>query len=606
MKKKIALFLAAALLSVGLIVSCGGGGDDDGDGPGTTPAGTQYTVSFDTDGGTPAKIESIKVDAGKTVGAAKWPDAPKKGDDTFKGWFEGATEYKYDSQINKNVALKAKWEAFKWPDPLLDFESFHVLGDFTNSNPGDVRQRGWLFGEGGDDYAFTNNTWLLVETKASGNMNGFVGLQLTFIDNDYAGLDVATGKFEQDLVPNGWVGYTKTEGEIFYYAIKLSAHANYADFKAAVTADSYTLYLGSYPWIDLGFLNAYLVEENLNKVVTDSNKKATLNGTFGFIMTAKDDGIDWDNLFSTAFVPVTDINYTGPAIGRVGEAITLAGTTVPAGATNTTIVWSGTGVTGNTLTATAAGDVTVTATIADGTAVGTPKTKTFTIKIYTVAVADVTLDLTKITDSGFTVSANSVKNTTIFNNSQYAEIVLDISPALTEKSITADVLATFKAVSITAKFYDRSNAEISMDNKWGVSSIKFSAGTDGGTPFKDYYNFGTITGGSARGTNLTILENFMKDGAPVLPKSFVLQKADNGGDGTLGYIEITGIKFLKQAFYSMNKSCLPDHLSGQAGGFFYAWRRAETILNKGSLVTADHHEIEPVEIAEKINVTWFR
>jgi predicted nucleic acid-binding protein len=33
---------------------------------------------------------------------------------------------------------------------------------------------------------------------------------------------------------------------------------------------------------------------------------------------------------------------------------------------------------------------------------------------------------------------------------------------------------------------------------------------------------------------------------------------------------------------------------------------AETIISKGSLVTADHHEIEPIEIAEKINVTWFR
>ena len=33
---------------------------------------------------------------------------------------------------------------------------------------------------------------------------------------------------------------------------------------------------------------------------------------------------------------------------------------------------------------------------------------------------------------------------------------------------------------------------------------------------------------------------------------------------------------------------------------------AESIINKGSLVTADHHEIGPIEIAEKINVTWFR
>jgi hypothetical protein len=33
---------------------------------------------------------------------------------------------------------------------------------------------------------------------------------------------------------------------------------------------------------------------------------------------------------------------------------------------------------------------------------------------------------------------------------------------------------------------------------------------------------------------------------------------------------------------------------------------SESIINKGSLVTADHHEIEPIEIAEKINITWFR
>ncbi|MDR2792988.1 MAG: hypothetical protein LBB61_04885 [Treponema sp.] len=33
---------------------------------------------------------------------------------------------------------------------------------------------------------------------------------------------------------------------------------------------------------------------------------------------------------------------------------------------------------------------------------------------------------------------------------------------------------------------------------------------------------------------------------------------------------------------------------------------AETIINNGPLVAADHHEIEPIERAEKINVLWFR
>jgi predicted nucleic acid-binding protein len=33
---------------------------------------------------------------------------------------------------------------------------------------------------------------------------------------------------------------------------------------------------------------------------------------------------------------------------------------------------------------------------------------------------------------------------------------------------------------------------------------------------------------------------------------------------------------------------------------------AETIINNGSLVTSDHHEMEPVEKKENINIIWFR
>jgi hypothetical protein len=38
----------------------------------------------------------------------------------------------------------------------------------------------------------------------------------------------------------------------------------------------------------------------------------------------------------------------------------------------------------------------------------------------------------------------------------------------------------------------------------------------------------------------------------------------------------------------------------------YSMAISEAIINNGSLVAADHHEIEPIEKAEKINVTWFR
>ena len=33
---------------------------------------------------------------------------------------------------------------------------------------------------------------------------------------------------------------------------------------------------------------------------------------------------------------------------------------------------------------------------------------------------------------------------------------------------------------------------------------------------------------------------------------------------------------------------------------------AGSVINSGFLVTADHHEIGPIETAEKVNITWFR
>ena len=64
-----------------------------------------YTVKFDTDGGT--KIESQKVKKGETV---KEPPEPTKLGNSFLGWYVGNKEYNFDSRVNKNLTIKAKWE----------------------------------------------------------------------------------------------------------------------------------------------------------------------------------------------------------------------------------------------------------------------------------------------------------------------------------------------------------------------------------------------------------------------------------------------------------------------------------------------------------------
>ena len=87
------------------------------------------------------------------------------------------------------------------------------------------------------------------------------------------------------------------------------------------------------------------------------------------------------------FYPVTDISGI-PTTATADTPLALAGTVAPANATNKTIVWSvasagttGATVSGSTLNTTAAGTVTVKATIANGTAPGVAYEKTFSITV---------------------------------------------------------------------------------------------------------------------------------------------------------------------------------------------------------------------------------
>jgi hypothetical protein len=103
---------------------------------------------------------------------------------------------------------------------------------------------------------------------------------------------------------------------------------------------------------------------NLETVYTSSGRLAET-------YISGDGGNTWSK--QTSFVAVTSINGV-PTTGTAGEALTLGGTISPVNATNKAILWSvksagstGAVINGNTLTA-AAGTVTVTATIVNGTA----------------------------------------------------------------------------------------------------------------------------------------------------------------------------------------------------------------------------------------------
>ncbi|MDR2035932.1 MAG: leucine-rich repeat protein, partial [Coriobacteriales bacterium] len=89
------------------------------------------------------------------------------------------------------------------------------------------------------------------------------------------------------------------------------------------------------------------------------------------------------------FVAVTDITNV-PASAKVGTPLTLTGMVSPSNATNKTITWTlksagttGATLNGSTLNTTAAGTVTVTASVANGSSQSAPYTKDFNITVST-------------------------------------------------------------------------------------------------------------------------------------------------------------------------------------------------------------------------------
>jgi hypothetical protein len=95
----------------------------------------------------------------------------------------------------------------------------------------------------------------------------------------------------------------------------------------------------------------------------------------------------------SGFVPVTNISGV-PGTATVGTPLALSGTVEPANASNKTIAWTvkntggaGAFISGNSLTSSTTGTVTVTATIVNGLATGN-YTKDFTIAVSSQEAAD--------------------------------------------------------------------------------------------------------------------------------------------------------------------------------------------------------------------------
>jgi len=136
-----------------------------------------------------------------------------------------------------------------------------------------------------------------------------------------------------------------------------------------------------------------------------------------------------------SFVAVTDITGV-PTTKTAGASLVLSGTVAPSNATNQTIAWSivragatGATISGNTLTATAAGTVTVRATIADGTAIGTDYTKDFSIAVSAAPITTISVTGVSLNRSSLSLYSNTSPRT--------GTLTATVSPTdATDKAVT--------------------------------------------------------------------------------------------------------------------------------------------------------------------------
>ena len=113
----------------------------DDNGQSNTPT-IEYTVTFDSDGG--SEVKSQEVSDGKK---ATEPDAPTKTGYTFGGWFVKTTEWNFLAYtVTENVTLKAKWIANEYTlkfnsnggneiaDMTVTYDSDYTLPEPTKEN----------------------------------------------------------------------------------------------------------------------------------------------------------------------------------------------------------------------------------------------------------------------------------------------------------------------------------------------------------------------------------------------------------------------------------------------------------------------------------------
>jgi hypothetical protein len=226
-------------------------------------------------------------------------------------------------------------------------------------------------------------------------------------------------------------------------------------------------------------------------VVTMTNSAITSHASYPVQVIA-----EYEVILQGDFIPVTDIIGV-PTTAVARTPLTLTATVTPETATSKVIVWSvkyqgttGATISGNTLlNTTTAGTVTLTATIADGTAIGTPFAKDFVIQVSSgivpvtniSGIADTATAGTDLTLSGTVEPSNATKKDIVWSIKDADETGAQIIGGNVFRATaagTAIVLATIiegitEGENYTQEFTIRVGANPSSISEFSVLSCQF-------------------------------------------------------------------------------------------------------------------------------------
>ena len=350
--------------------------------------GNEYTVKFDTDGGSTISTQKIKKNDKVAV-----PIDPKKDGYEFIGWYIGDDKYDFDSKVTSNLTIKAKWEEVakaKVSGIVLDQTTLKMLPNDTIKLVATVQPDN----AGNKEVTWSTSNPAIATVDTEGNINALKeGTVIITATSQEGGFTAAcTVVISNDVV--------KVTGiELDKKSVELGTNSTATIVATVVPANATN--------------KGVLWTSSDESVVTVVNGKLTSKkaGTATITATTKD-----GEFKKTATVTVKDISVTGVSIKNakeltIGNKLTLQAVITPTNATNKNVVWesSNTGVAtidanGNVV-AKGEGTTTITVTTKDGN-----KKATVNIKVNKpIEVTGVTINnssLSLVEGNSATLTAN--------------------------------------------------------------------------------------------------------------------------------------------------------------------------------------------------------